>query len=349
MKDFIRKPFVSLGSFAQEGTIKMPNDVYIPPEQVSSIGVVGAGSVGASWITLFLAHGLNVNAYDPAPNAEELAREFVEEAWPSLMELLGLPVLAIPFENLRFFDSPEQVAIRSNVIQENVPERAELKADILKIIDAHAAPEKIILSSTGGISPSTLQASCTHPERFVVVHPFNPAHLIPLVEVVGGQHTLPETVDWAMRFARVVGKHPIHLKREASGHLTNRLQFALLREAVHCLVEGIAGAKDIDDAVRFGLGPRWTLMGSLLTLHLAGGQGGMKGILNHAGEAIDGWWSALGRPHMTSEVKAKLIEASIAVANGHSVSEWVEWRDKNLTQVLRLLQSESQPGAIRNL
>ena len=322
----------------------MSDVIYISPETVSTVGVVGTGSVGSSWIALFLANGLNVHAYDPVPDAEKLTRKFIEDAWPSLMGLIGSPTLAIPSENLRFLDSLEQVVIQSEVIQENVPERPELKANILKTVDAHATPEKIILSSTGGILPTLLQASCKYPERFVVMHPFNPTHLIPLVEIVGGQQTSPEAINWAIQFARAVGKRPIHLKREAIGHMTNRLQFALLREAVHCLVEGIAEPVDIDDAVRYGLGPRWSLMGSLLTLHLAGGQAGMKGILEHAGEAIDGWWSDLGRPHMTSDVKAKLVVASIAVANDHSVSEWVEWRDRNLTRIVKLIQSDPYPG-----
>ena len=317
---------------------------YIEPGSVSTIGVVGTGSVGSSWIALFLANGLSVNAYDPDPNSESSTTQFVKDAWPSLMALSGSPEAPIPFESLCFFDSLEQVAVRSEVIQENVPERAEFKTNVIKTIDAHAGAEKIILSSTGGIPPTVLQASCEHPERFVVMHPFNPTHLIPLVEIVGGRQTSPDAVEWAMQFARVVGKRPIHLKREASGHMTNRLQFALLREAVHCLVEGIAEPSDIDDAVRYGLGLRWTLMGSLLTLHLAGGQGGMKGILDHAGEAIEGWWSDLGQPHMTPEVKARLVEASTAVANGHTISEWVDWRDRNLMRILKLIQSEPQPG-----
>ncbi len=322
----------------------MTTRAYIAPEKVSTVGVVGTGSVGASWITLFLARGLKVVAFDSANNAEITARGFIEAAWPALMELLGTPNFAIPFENFSFSTSLEELARKSDVIQENVPERPSLKAEILKTIDTNATPEKVIISSTGGIPPTVLQAACSYPERFVVVHPFNPTHLIPLVEVVGGEKTAPEVVEWAMQFSRFVGKHPIQLKKEANGHMTNRLQFALLREAVHCLVEGIASPVDIDDAVKYGLGPRWTLMGSLLTLHLAGGQGGMKGILDHAGDAIDGWWSALGQPQLTVEVREKLVVASKEIAQGHSVSEWVEWRDENLIKVLKLTQGDGSPG-----
>lgn len=319
---------------------------YLAPESIDVVGVIGTGAVGASWIALFLAHGKRVLAHDPAAGAEAAARAFVTGAWPSLMALLGTPQRAAPLEQLVFLESIEAVASRAQVIQENSPERPALKASIIAAIDATASPEKIILSSTGGISPSELQKDCHHPERFVVMHPFNPAHLIPLVEVVGGAATAPAVIAWAMAFARFCGKHPIQLLREANGHLTNRLQFALLREAVHCLAEGIASPTDIDDAVRYGLGPRWALMGGLLTMHLAGGAGGMQGILDHAGPAIEGWWSSLGQPHLDEATRAKLLLAAQEVANGHSIAEWVEWRDRNLATMVKLIQQQSGPAAL---
>ena len=318
---------------------------YRAPEAIELVGVIGTGAVGASWIALFLAHGMRVLAHDPAPGAELRARSFVADAWPALMELLGTPERALPDTGLRFLDSVEEVAESAQLIQENGPERPELKARIISAIDAAASADKIILSSTGGIFPSALQKDCRHPERFVVVHPFNPAHLIPLVEVVGGAATAPEVCAWAMAFARRCGKQPILLQREATGHLTNRLQFALLREAVHCLAEGIATATDIDDAVRYGLGPRWALMGGLLTMHLAGGAGGMQGILDHAGDAIEGWWAALGQPHLDGPTRAKLLAAAEEVANGHSIAEWVEWRDRNLTEMVKLIRQQGAPAA----
>ena len=187
-----------------------------------------------------------------------------------------------------------------------------------------------------GAAGSGVLGQLQHPERFVVVHPFNPSHLIPLVEVVGGRETAPEVVEWAIDFSRYVGKQPIRLNVEASGHMTNRLQFALVREAVHCYLEGIASAKDIDAAVKYGLGPRWMLMGSLLTLHLAGGPGGMKGILDHAGKAIEEWWTPLGQPKLTAEVKARLVAAGNEVSDGQPISDWVGWRDQQLVDVVRL-------------
>ena len=312
----------------------------VPVANVKVGGVVGTGAVGASWIALLLAQDIDVLAHDPGPRAEQRAREFVTTAWPALRALGIAREEFAPLARLRFAASVSEVARGSDLIQENVPEKPAIKEAVLREIDAAAAPHKIITSSTGGIPPSTLQAACGHPERFVVMHPFNPAHLIPLVEVVGGRDTSPETIQWTMEFCRFIGKHPIEIKREAAGHMANRLQFALLREAVHCLNEGLASAEDIDAAVRCGLGPRWTLMGGLLTLHLAGGPGGMKGILDHTGEAIDGWWSALGTPRLTPETRARLVEAAQEVAQGRSIAEWEQWRDDRLVGVLRLLQTQ---------
>jgi carnitine 3-dehydrogenase len=314
----------------------MPAETYLRPEDIRSVAVIGTGSVGASWACLFLAHGMSVVAHDPAPEAEARARDFVTNAWPALRELGIATADAAPLHAMRFVGSAAEAVKSADLIQENIPEKPELKARLLREIDAAATPDKIILSSTGGIPPTSLQAACAHPQRLVVVHPFNPSHLIPLVEVVGGKLTDPAVVDWALAFARLLGKQPIRLNVEASGHMTNRLQFALVREAVACLVEGIASAKDIDAAVRYGLGPRWTLMGSLLTLHLAGGPGGMKGILDHAGAAIEEWWTPMTQPRLTPEVKEQLVRAAVEVSAGASVADWVQWRDENLVNVLKL-------------
>jgi carnitine 3-dehydrogenase len=309
---------------------------YVRPQDVRTVAVIGTGSVGASWAALFLAKGMEVIAHDPSEGAEAFARDFVVKAWPALRELGLASEERPPVESLRFVATAAEAARSADIVQENVPEKPDLKARVLREIDAAAAPHKIIISSTGGIPPTTLQASCEHPQRLVVVHPFNPSHLIPLVEVVAGSRTDPAVVDWAMDFALYLGKKPIRVRVEANGHMTNRLQFALVREAVACLVDGIASASDIDAAVRYGLGPRWTLMGTLLTMHLAGGPGGMKGILDHAGAALEEWWTPRSQPQLTEEVKARLVEAAEEVSGHAPIADWIRWRDEHLVDVLKL-------------
>ncbi len=314
----------------------MNNMTYKKPDQIRVVAVLGTGSVGASWIALFLAHGLEVIAYDPSPTAPGDVNDFVSNAWPALRELGRTALSHPPLELIRFVSSASEAACDADLIQENCPEQLELKRTLLAEIELVAAPSTIILSSTGGIPPSAMQQACTHPERLVVLHPFNPTHLIPLVEVVGGQKTAPAVVDWAMDFARFLHKQPICLHTENNGHMANRLQFALVREAVACLKEGIANAQDIDAAVRYGLGPRWALMGGLLTLHLAGGNKGMQGILDHAGQAIQEWWAPTESVSLTPELVQKLVEAAQEVSHGESVQSWVRWRDEGLVDVLKL-------------
>jgi carnitine 3-dehydrogenase len=326
----------------------MPVANYLSPDAIRSVAIIGVGAVGANWAALFLAKGIDVIAYDPSPQAESRARSLIAAAWPSLCEL-GLALRAqAPLERIRFVDTPEQAAREADLVQENTPEKPELKARVLARLDAAAPADRIIFSSTGGVQPSALQVGCAHPERFVVVHPFHPSHLIPLVEVVGGTKTTEAVIEWAMAFARYVGKQPIRINAEASGHMTNRLQFALVREAVACLVDGIASARDIDDAVRHGLGPRWALMGSLLTLHLAGGEGGMRGILDHAGRAIEEWWTPRREVSLTPEVRDLLVRAGEELARGEEARTWEAWRDRNLVEVLRLQQTciALEPGRL---
>lgn len=313
----------------------------IAPEKIRTIAVIGTGSVGASWASLFLAKGIQVNAYDKRPDAKLKTEEFIQAAWPALHEL-GVTPLKQPDLALLSFSSTIQEAVRgADLVQENVYEDLALKSEVLKEIESGIADNTLIISSTGGIPPSSLQRACRQPDRFVVVHPFNPSHLIPLVEVVAGERTAPQVMNWAMDFVRFLGKEPVHVKLERSGHLTNRLQFALVKEAVACLMEGVASASDIDRAVRFGLAPRWMLMGSLLTLHMAGGKGGMKGILDHAGPAIESWWTPSVVPKLDESLIDMLEAISPEIASHQDVHDWIQWRDQQLVNVLKL-QAQSQ-------
>lgn len=316
------------------------------PEDIRSVAVIGLGTVGASWAALMLAKGIVVKGFDPAEGASSRARSLIQGAWPSLIGLGVTDLEEPPFSHLTFADSAEAAVVSSDLVIENTPEIMDAKRDVFRRIDASAAPSVIILSSTGGITPSALQAFCEKPERLVVFHPFNPTHLVPLVEVVPGRETSRGVVDWAMEFAKFLGKKPVCLNAEIVGHMTNRLQFALVREAVRCIIEGIATPDDIDAAVRFGLAPRWMLMGGLQTLHLAGGYGGMRAILDHAGPAIENWWRPGKEIRLTDEVKSALVKAGEELSHNSDIIEWMAWRDQELVPLLMAQRAamEKQPG-----
>ncbi len=307
---------------------------YGDPADVRTLAVIGTGSVGSSWITLGLARGFEVLACDPRADAPTTVRAFVDAAWPSMLELGLTAEPTAPFERLRFVDQTTELAA-ADLMFEAVPERLDAKIAVLEELDRVASPATIIATSSGGMQVSALQAGCTHPERLVLLHPLNPAHLIPLVEVCGGDHTDERVVEWVAEFCRLHGKAPVVLHREVVGHLTNRLQAALLREAVFCLLEGIASADDIDTVVTMGLGARWSAIGPLMTLHLAGGTDGTAGILAHAGDAMSTWWDALGELRLTPDVRDRLIVASRDFGGGAALEELVRARDRRLVSLFR--------------
>lgn len=311
------------------------NTKLLPLAAVKVVGLAGAGSVGAAWAALLLAGGFEVVAYDSDAGARDRLEEAVLGAWPVLQQLQpGLPTQP-PMDRVRFVASLEELAEASDLVQENVAEALEVKRAVLSRIDAVLPADKLILSSSGGVPPSKLQEFCIRPERVLLGHPFHPAYVIPLVEVVGGRVTRKDAVDLAIAFYAKLGKRPITLRKEMVGHLTNRLQFAVLREAVHCLNEGVASADDIDAAVRWGLGLRWALMGPLMTFNLAGGSGGVEQIVARFKDDVNTWWDALGAPRLTPEVSAKLFEGVRDLRHGMTNDEWGAWRDNQLVELLK--------------
>jgi len=311
----------------------------MPPIAVADvrrIACIGAGTIGASWAAWFLAKGYDVTCHDPAPEGEAFARRFVDTAWPA-MERLGLAPGA-DRARLAFAATAEAAVAGADFVQEQAPERLELKQDLLARVDAVVPADRVIASSTSGFMPSELQARMTHPERLVVGHPFNPPHLIPLVEVVGGAKTDGAAVDWALAFYEAVGKTTIRLNREIGGHVANRLQTALWREAVHLVAEGVASVEDVDKAIAAGPGLRWAIMGPTLTFSLAGGEGGMAHFLSHLGAFIDDRWAELGRPRMTPEVQRKLIQGVAEEARGRSIAALAAERDAKLLDILDALR-----------
>src|SRR4051812_1718470 len=271
------------------------------------VAVIGAGTIGASWAAIFLARGLDVAATDPSPNGEAFARRFIGNAWPALQKL-GLVAPGADQKRISFHKTPAEALKGAEFVQESGPEREDLKIELFREIDAAAPKEVVIASSSSGLLISRVVVKCRHPERCVIGHPFNPPHLIPLVEVVGGEKTSQEAIDAAMNFYREIGKHPIRINKEVRGHVANRLQAALWREAVHLVTEGVVSVADADAAIAYGPGLRWALMGPHLTFHLAGGEGGMTHFMSHLVPAMEAWIDDLGDPKFTPEVQRKIID-----------------------------------------
>ncbi|HEY6758553.1 MAG TPA: 3-hydroxyacyl-CoA dehydrogenase NAD-binding domain-containing protein [Baekduia sp.] len=292
------------------------------------IAIVGTGTIGASWATHYLARGFDVVATDPAPGAEAALRSYVDAAWGAA-STLGLTPGASR-ERLRFTaDLPEAVA-GAELVQENAPERPELKVKLLAAIDDAAPEDAIIASSSSGITMSVMQAGCRHPERTVIGHPFNPPHLMPLVEVVGGERTAPATIERAMAFYASVGKKPVLLHKELPGHVANRLQAALYREVVHLIDQGVLGVADADDAVSWGPGLRWGVMGPSLLWHLGGGEGGIQHFMDTLMGPMAAMWPTLGNPQVTPALERTIVEGVQAEANGRSVDDLAAERDAML-------------------
>jgi carnitine 3-dehydrogenase len=286
-------------------------------EHITCIGVIGTGVIGASWAAYFLARGFDVSASDPMPGAEAKLREAVRAHWP-VLEKMGLAEGASP-ERLRFSSDLKTALAGVHFVQESGPEREDLKLALFRDMDALLPADVILASSSSGLLMSRVQDACRHPQRVVLGHPFNPPHMIPLVEVIGGTQTSSETVERAMAFYAAIGKRPIHVRKEVPGHIANRLQAALWREAFHLVQEGVATVADVDTAIAYGPGLRWALMGPFLNLHLSGGEGGIRHMLDHLGAPIESWWADLGTPMITEELKQQLsagVEAALAGRDG---------------------------------
>ncbi len=304
---------------------------------VKRVAVVATGVIGASWAAYFLARGLDVEATDPSPGAEARLREAVATHWPTL-ERQGLAEGA-SMARLRFHASLADALAEADFVQESGPERIDFKAELFRQIDAAAPAHAILASSSSGLSVTDMQQSCARPERVVLGHPFNPPHMIPLVEVGGGQRTAPEAIARAMAFYTAIGKRPIQVRREIKGHIANRLQAALWREAFHLVNEGVATVSDIDTAIAQGPGLRWALMGPFMNLHLSGGAGGVAHVLAHLGGPIEDWWQDLGAPSMTDALKQQVVQGVAEELGERKAEDLARTRDTLLLDLIRAKQS----------
>src|SRR6267142_1878799 len=301
---------------------------------IRQIAIVGTGVIGASWAAQYLARGFDVIATDPGPNAEANLRKYVDEAWEQL-KAIGLTPGASR-NRLKFTTNMKDALSKADFVQENAPERPDFKIKLFADMDSATPTDSIIASSSSGITPSVMQTNCKHPERVLIGHPFNPPHIIPLVEVVGGARTSPEAIKQAIAFYASIGKKPILLHKELPGHVGNRLQAALYREVMYLIQQGVLSVADADDAVSWGPGLRWGVMGPSLQWHLGGGAGGIRHFMEHLMDPLQDMMKALGNPAITPELKRKITGGVLQEAANRSVEQLAREEDEMLLGLLRL-------------
>jgi 3-hydroxyacyl-CoA dehydrogenase len=314
---------------------------------IRRIGIVGTGVIGASWAALYLAKGFDVIATDPAPGAEDRLRDFVSKAWPAL-ERLGLSPGASQ-SNLSFNADLAEALQRVDLVQENGPERLDFKQKLYAQLDALLPADVIIASSSSGLPMSEIQkGAALHPERCIIGHPFNPPHLIPLCEIVGGKQTSEETIQRADEFYTSIGRKTVRINKELPGHVANRLQSALAREVYYLVSEGVLSAADVDTALSYGPGLRWGLMGNMMLNHLGGGAGGIEHFLEQFAGPMQAGWKSLGTPELTAEVQKALIDSVHAEVGSRSILELEAERDELILGLLELrAAAEANSAGVR--
>jgi 3-hydroxyacyl-CoA dehydrogenase len=302
---------------------------------IRRVAIIGTGVIGASWSALFLAKGLDVVATDVAPGAEAALKRFVAGAWPALQRL-GLASGASQ-KRLSFSAALADAVKDVDLVQENGPEKIDFKKTLYRQLDELLHPSVIIASSSSGLTMSEIQLGAqVHPERCVIAHPFNPPHLIPLVEIVGGATTSEETIQRAAEFYTSIGQRTVRLNKEMPGHVANRLQAALAREVYYLVAEGVVSAADVDTALCWGPGLRWGVMGNMMLNHLGGGPGGIEHFFQQFTGPMTAWWKTLGSPVLTLEVQKKLIDSVHAEAGSRSIEELASERDEVLLGLIEL-------------
>src|SRR5258705_10704393 len=301
---------------------------------IRRIAIVGAGVIGASWAAEYLARGFDTIATDPGPNAEANLRKYIDEAWKDLTSI-GLSKGASR-DRLTFTTDMKDALSKADFVQENGPERPDFKMKLFAQMDEVTPIDSLIASSSSGITPSVMQTNCKHPERVLVGHPFNPPHIIPLVEVVGGTKTSPEAIQQALAFYASIGKKAIHLKKELPGHVGNRLQARLSNEVTYPIQHDVLSVEDADVAGGYGPGPPWGVMGPSLQWHLGGGAGGIKHFMEHLMDPLAAMMKSLAAPDITPELKQTIVEGVLHEAGKRSLNELAEGENEMLIGLLRL-------------
>jgi carnitine 3-dehydrogenase len=310
---------------------------------IKTFAALGVGVIGSGWVSRALAHGLDVIAWDPAQGAEKQLRANVANAWPAL-ERVGLKAGASQ-ERLRFVATIEEAVADADFVQESAPEREDLKLSLHEKVSLATKPETIIASSTSGLLPTDFYANAKNPSRCIVGHPFNPVYLLPLVEVLGGEKTSDETLTRATRFYESIGMRPLRVRKEVPGFIADRLLEALWREALHLVNDGVATTGEIDDAIRFGAGIRWSFMGTFLTYTLAGGDAGMRHFMQQFGPALELPWTKLVAPKLTNELIDRVVEGTTNQQGERTIKQLERYRDDCITSVLTAVaQAKARHG-----
>ena len=302
----------------------------------NNIAVIGTGVIGTGWIIRFLFNKKKVKVFDPSKKQKKFLLNEIKRTSKTLERFYAKK---INLEKQLFFCNSVQEAVKNaGLIQENAPENEKLKTKVIKDISLSAPKSAIIASSSSGLLPSKIQAQAKNPERVLIAHPFNPVYLLPLVELVPGKKTSKANILKANRFYSKIGMKTLTLKKELPGYLSDRLQESMWRESLHIINEGYASTKDLDDAIIYGPGLRWSLMGTFLTFHLAGGESGMKHMLEQFGPALKLPWTKLKAPKLTDNLKKKIIQGTKIQSKNKSIENLSNLRDNFLIDLQKLLK-----------
>ncbi|MBT7275784.1 MAG: L-carnitine dehydrogenase [Woeseiaceae bacterium] len=313
---------------------------------MTQIAIIGTGVIGTGWCARLIANGHKVKAWDPAKNFGDRLQSEMKRLWPILKKsgmTEGSSIL-----NLSICTTLAEACVEADLIQESVPEDIEIKKTIHHEIDSVSRQKALIVSSSSGLLPSEIQSDLSHPERFVIGHPFNPVYILPLVEVVGGSKTSTKTIKDVKDFYKSMGMYPLEVRKEIEGYLSDRLQEAQWREILHLVKDGVANTQELDDAIIYGPGLRWAMMGTCLTFHLAGGDAGMRHMLEQFGPALKLPWTKLEAPELTEDLIERLVEGTQLQAGDKTIDELGELRDSCLIEIIQALK-KYQIGAGRLL
>ena len=302
--------------------------------KIKKVAVIGTGVIGAGWIIRCLAHNKIVYAFDKDLDLKKNLVKEIKRSWPFVKKLFNKKTLNL--KNFKYFTSIEDTLKDADFIQECATENYSLKTKLMSSISKYSKKNAIIASSSSGLLPTRIYSRCKYPERALIGHPFNPVYLLPAVEIVPGKKTSNKFINQAKKFYQSISMNPIMVKKELPGYLSDRLQEALWREGLHIISEGYATTKDLDRAIEDGPGLRWSLMGTFLTFHLAGGKSGMKHMLEQFGPALKLPWTKLKAPNLSRKLINRLVEGTKKQSKGKTVEKISNIRDEYLVELQKL-------------